>query len=250
MDATVVLVVPAYNEALRFDDAAFNAFIAADASHHICFVDDGSTDGTFARLEALRSLTPDRINVLRLGANRGKAEAVRSGLMHASATGAAYIGFADADLAAPLSELAALRAELEAHPDAWAALGSRVKLLGRRIERSAARHYVGRVFATFASLALRLPVYDTQCGLKLFRNGPSVRQAIAAPFVSRWIFDVELIARLADLADSTADAAERIREVPLRVWCDRGGSHVGVAAFIRAPFELWRIHRRVRVRSS
>lgn len=246
----MVLVVPAYNEARRFDEAAFSTFLAADVSHHICFVDDGSTDDTLARLEALRSLTPDRIDVLRLGANRGKAEAVRSGLMHAAATGAAYIGFADADLAAPLSELAALRAELEAHPDAWAALGSRVKLLGRRIERSAARHYVGRVFATFASLALRLPVYDTQCGLKLFRNNVPVTQAIAAPFVSRWIFDVELIARLADLADGGADAAERIREVPLRTWCDRGDSHVGVTDFFRAPFELWRIRRHRPTRSS
>ncbi len=250
MNPTTVLVVPAFNEAHRFDDAAFGAFLAADPSHHLCFVDDGSTDDTLARLEALRRQTPDRIDVLRHDANRGKGEAVRSGLVHAAATGAAYIGFADADLAAPLSEVAALRAELEAYPEAWAAIGSRVKLLGRRIERSEARHYVGRVFATFASLAIQLPVYDTQCGLKLFRNNAQVSRAIAAPFVSRWIFDVELIARLADLAGKGADAAKRIREVPLMTWCDRGDSHLGVADFLRAPLELWRIRRRLRQRSS
>jgi glycosyltransferase involved in cell wall biosynthesis len=193
-------------------------------------------------LEALRGdAAPGRVDVLALAANGGKAEAVRAGLLHALRSGPAMVAFADADLSAPLAEVRGLQVELDRHPEAWAALGSRVKLLGRHVERSAARHYLGRVFATAASMALDLPVYDTQCGLKLFRDTPALRDALDRPFLSRWIFDVELIARLA--AHAGADVGTRIREVPLEHWEERGSSRISLGAFLRAPIELWRVSR-------
>ena len=240
MSAKVVLVVPAYNEAARLDTAAFLAHLDAYPDCSLLFVDDGSTDDTAACLAALRDRAPtDRIGILTMRANAGKAEAVRAGLQRAFASGADMVGFADADLSAPLSEVSALVDELEAHPEAWAAIGSRVKLLGRHIERSEMRHYLGRVFATCASIALGLPVYDTQCGLKLFRNVAELTPVVASPFLSRWIFDVELIARIANAAGG--DAARRIREVPLERWEEKGSSRLGLADFLTAPIELWRI---------
>ena len=91
-------------------------------------------------------------------------------------------------------------------------------LLGHRIERSWARHYLGRLFATASSQVLGLPVYDTQCGAKVFRDGPALRAALATPFTSRWAFDVELLGRLGTGAD------RRFLEVPLERWHDVGGS--------------------------
>ncbi len=167
---------------------------------------------------------------------------MRAGLLRALAMDSALVAFADADLSAPLGEIRRLREDIDRHPDSWAALGSRVKLLGRHVERSAMRHYLGRVFATAASMALGLPVYDTQCGLKLFRDTPALRDALARPFLSKWIFDVELIARLA--AHAGSDVAARIREVPLETWEERGNSHISPGAFLRAPIELWRVRRR------
>lgn len=240
----MTLVVPAYNEAGRLDRRAFLAFLDGHPHVALHFVDDGSRDRTAAMLEELAATRPDRISVQRLPGNRGKAEAVREGLRAAATTGASTVGFIDADLAAPLDQALLLLAELDAHPEAWAAIGSRVRLLGRDIARSALRHYLGRLFATAASLTLALPVYDTQCGLKLFRNVPPVREALEPPFISRWIFDVELIARLA-VAEGPA-MMERFREVPLERWHAREGSRLAASDWLRAPRELLAIRRRYR----
>ncbi len=243
-DAGMVLVIPAYNEAARLEGDAFLAFLDRHPDAAIRFVDDGSTDDTAGVLDRLAAARPAQLAVQRLGTNRGKAEAVREGMITALAEGAALVGFADADLAAPLDEAVRLRDELAAHPEAWAALGSRVRLLGRDIVRSPLRHYLGRVFATAASLTLALPVYDTQCGLKLFRNIAPVRRALEAPFASRWIFDVELLARLA--AEAGEPAEPRFREVPLERWSDRHGSRLRARDFLRAPLELLAIRRQRR----
>jgi dolichyl-phosphate beta-glucosyltransferase len=244
MTAPLTMVVPTFNEAARLDRDAMLGFLAAAPEHRLCFVDDASSDGTPEVLQALCARSPERMEVVRLPENRGKGEAVRHGLCRALDAGAAFAGFLDADLSAPFSEVPRLRAELDRHPAAWAAFGSRGKLLGRHIVRSELRHYVGRVFATAASWSIRLAVYDTQCGLKLFRNVAEVRHALQEPFLSRWIFDVELLARLSAAADGATGV--RVREVPLEFWEDRGDSRLRWRDFLVAPLELWRISRRYR----
>jgi hypothetical protein len=122
-------------------------------------------------------------------------------------------------------------------------LGSRVRLLGHDIDRRVARHYLGRVFATAASVTLRLPVYDTQCGAKLFRVSETVEALFAEPFCTGWVFDVEILARLVRDVGHEA-AARRVCELPLERWQDVAGSRVKPIDFARAIGELHRIHRR------
>jgi glycosyltransferase involved in cell wall biosynthesis len=238
------LVVPCYNEASRLDVAAFVEF-ARTRQADLVLVNDGSTDATSSVLNGLAK-DASNITVLELPHNAGKGEAVRHGMLHALAMGVDYVGFWDTDLATPFAALPAFVERLRAAPQLDAVIGSRVRLLGRTIQRRAIRHYTGRVFATGVSLALQLPVYDTQCGAKLFRVTPQLARALEAPFESRWVFDVELLARLGvrDGKYSARQLLESIYEYPLHEWRDVAGTRLRVGDVPAAAVDLWRIYRR------
>lgn len=242
------IVVPCFDEAERLDLEAFGRALEGDASVCLCFVDDGSTDATRALLEGFAQGHRERVRVVVLPDNLGKAEAVRAGVLAVFEADPDYVGYWDADLAAPLSELPALLDVLETDPSLEIALGSRVSLLGRSIDRLAARHYLGRVVATGAAWALGIPVYDTQCGAKVLRATDRTRALFAAPFLSGWTFDVELLARwLRDRrSEGSAAPAKGIMEVPLQVWRHVPGSKVRPTDLFRALLELWRIRRNYR----
>jgi hypothetical protein len=150
------------------------------------------------------------------------------------------LGYWDADLATPLDAVLTFCAVLDSRPEIEMVFGARVSLLGRCVERSPLRHYLGRVFATAASLALGVSFYDTQCGAKLFRTSPEVMSVFQRPFRTRWIFDIEIIARL--IAARRCEAQSRVDEIvyefPLHEWHDVAGSKVRPHDFVRAFFEL------------
>jgi dolichyl-phosphate beta-glucosyltransferase len=208
----------------------------------LIFVDDGSRDKTLERLHCLREGREDRVSVLGLPSNRGKGEAVRMGLNYALDQGAEYVGYWDADLATPLDAIPEFLEIFAARGDLEIIFGSRVKLLGRHVTRRTSRHYLGRVFATVVSVMLRLAVYDTQCGAKILRVGPGTRELVAEPFRTRWVFDVELLARYIRQVGSPQKAAERIYEYPLQRWEDIGGSKVKPFDFFVAFLDLIRIY--------
>jgi dolichyl-phosphate beta-glucosyltransferase len=185
------LVVPCFNEGRRLDTTAFLGLLGVTDDLRLVMVDDGSTDETAMILRDLEARANGRVDVLSLPTNQGKAEAVREGLRRALADGAEITGYVDADLATPAREVRRLLALFGGAPSK-VLLGSRVALLGREIRRNPFRHYLGRVFASAASLVLQLRVYDTQCGAKLFRRTSALEAALAEPFLSRWLFDVEL----------------------------------------------------------
>lgn len=232
------VVVPCYNEAKRLKPEAFLVALAGDPGLSFLFVNDGSTDATFDLLRALQSKAPARIAVMDLERNCGKAEAVRSGMLDAAHGPYDLVGYWDADLATPLSAIGDLRRVFESR-DVDAVFGSRVRLLGRNIRRRPLRHYLGRVFATCASLLLRLNIYDTQCGAKLFRNGSALRGVLSIPFKVRWIFDVELLARFPLVMEAPDNmGAKRWVEYPLREWVDVKGSKVKCSDYFRASLEF------------
>ena len=217
MPTNVCLIIPCYNESERLD---FSQLKALPPTVTCVLVDDGSTDSTAALIARHESGT---LRLLRLPGNVGKGEAIRQGFLHARERGwlsqADWVGYWDADLATPLSEIdnfLAYGALSGTPPDAI--LGSRIYKLGSTIVRSPVRHLLGRLFTTVVSNLLYLDCYDSQCGAKLFR--PDVAgEAFGEPFVSRWIFDVEILARL---------RSRCLVEYPLIRWVDVRGSKLGI----------------------
>jgi len=236
------IIIPCFNEAQRFDQREFSVFLLRHSVVDFIFVNDGSDDSTGDILERFRNKYPQRAIVVQLGENSGKAEAVRRGFQRAFQGRYELIGYWDADLATPLEEIDRF-SEIMENPGIQLIIGARVRLLGREIVRDPLRHLFGRVFATMASLILGIQVYDTQCGAKLFRNTETLRLAFSKPFWTRWIFDVEVMARLMTLYRCRGEqclAASTV-EYPLQKWTDVRGSKLKATDFLKVPFELMKI---------
>ena len=243
-DVTRALVVPCYNEEKRLPLDALRTLRALRPDLHLYLVDDGSRDGTYALFEkAQHELGPGNVTAHRLERNGGKAEAVRIGMRACLARGASIVGYADADFATPPDEIIRLLALLE-EGSYEVVIGSRVLRLGTDIQRSPVRHVLGRVFATLASQAIDANVYDTQCGAKWFKRSAVLDRALDRPFGSRWVFDVELLARLLGrLGDEPHLPESAFLEVPVRAWRDVSGSKLRLPNMAKSLGELARLWR-------
>ncbi len=235
------IVVPCYNEMDRIQLSEFSQFLISNDFIFFCFVNDGSTDGTQKILADFVNLYPERSQLINLSKNQGKAEAVRQGvntLLKSSKF--QLVGYWDADLAAPLTEIRRFIHKFKSNNELKAVCGSRILRLGSSIRRSVFRHYFGRIFATIVSNILNIPVYDTQCGAKIFL-AEFAEFIFSEKFLSRWFFDVELFARSIEHI-GRQNTVHSFLELPLSQWHDQGQSKVTWAHVLLTPLELLRIY--------
>ena len=235
------IVVPCYNEMNRIQLSEFSQFLISNDFIFFCFVNDGSTDGTQKFLADFVNLNPERSQLINLSKNQGKAEAVRQGvntLLKSSKF--QLVGYWDADLAAPLTEIRRFIHKFKSNNELKAVCGSRILRLGSSIRRSVFRHYFGRIFATVVSNMLKIPVYDTQCGAKIFL-AEFAEYIFSEKFLSRWFFDVELFARSIEHI-GRQNTIHGVFELPLSQWHDQGQSKVTWANVLQTPLELLKIY--------
>ena len=128
------VVVPCFNEEANVGALAERLFESTDEARlatEVVFVDDGSTDGTWAAIEQCRQEWGGRVVGVRHEQNAGIAAAWRSGLQAASGR---YACFLDADLQHPPEEVVTLyRRLLESRADI--AQGTRSSI-GRIVTRA------------------------------------------------------------------------------------------------------------------
>jgi len=228
------MIIPCYNEEKRLDIESFKSFTGGC---YFLFVNDGSKDDTIGLLKRNQQ---ENIFVLDLTQNGGKAEAVRQGMLHIRTlpiyNGIKWVGYWDADLSTPLDELFNFMTYYKTFfPKAHTIWGSRVRRLGSNIKRTNKRHILGRMFANVTSFFLKLSCYDTQCGAKIFKK-ELIDDAFSEPFLSRWIFDVEILMRL---------RTYNIVEYPLNTWIDVAGSKIKMIPVAYRTFvEIFKIRKK------
>lgn len=229
---TLSLVVPCRNEFKRLRPSAFLEATERWPWLSFCFVDDGSTDATAERLAWLANASPSIYSIY-LQENRGKAEAVRTGIRHlCEMSHTDIVGFWDADLAVPLDEIPRFVRCFEDDAALCAVIGSRWPHLGAEIRRSAKRGVASLVAKALIRRILDVPVWDTQCGAKMFSRAVAA-EIFSEPFRTRWLFDVETLARLGLYRLRT-----QVRELAVSSWHDVPGSNIGIGASISILREL------------
>ncbi|HMI28419.1 MAG TPA: glycosyltransferase family 2 protein [Gaiellaceae bacterium] len=157
----ISVVVPVHNEersvALLYDELR-SALEPLETEWEAIFVDDGSTDGTFAALTRLHNGV-DNVRVVRLRRNFGKAAALVAGFDQARGETVVTI---DGDLQDDPAEIPRLLAKLDEGFD----LVSGWKTHRRdRLSRRVLSRIFNRVTGAFSGVRL----HDMNCGLKAYR---------------------------------------------------------------------------------
>lgn len=221
MSASLSIVIPCYNEAVRLGNtlqAVVDYMRESWPEGEVIVVDDGSADNTAAIAREIFNNSGNlRTSVIDYQSNLGKGRAVRLGLLAARNDVAL---FTDADLSTPITETPKL-VEPIANGQFDVTFGSRAldrKLIG--VHQPWRREQGGRVFNLVVRLATGMPFWDTQCGFKAFRMSVC-RPLVEAATVDRFGFDVELLYL-------AFRAGLKLKEVPVR-WDHNEGSKISLA---------------------
>ena len=184
------IVVPAYNESARIENALGRVMECVEKQGwdaEVLVVDDGSTDATPEIVHRWMQKYP-RLHLIQNEGNRGKGYSVRNGLLQAAGE---VVMFTDADLSAPMEEAERLFAALADGADV--AIGSRwLDRTRQTIHQPLYRRFFGRCFNWVTRLVMGLPFKDTQCGFKAFKRG-AAQIIFRLQRIERWGFDPEIL---------------------------------------------------------
>ena len=247
MDKRIAIIVPCYNEELRFPIQYWKEIVRTENEIKWLFIDDGSSDRTLEILQDVCAGTTSRVS--KSVKNSGKGNAIRKGFLEILERDPdiEVLGYLDSDGAFSINDIFRLATLSIQPPNSLiaqpidAVISSRVSLSGHEINRKASRHYLGRLIATLLTRKWSDAPYDTQSGYKLFSNSGSFRNAIKSDFSTRWFVDVELLARIG----INNKGLLNIWEEPLSYWNDVAGSKLNFMKFHSIFFELLIARRQV-----
>jgi dolichyl-phosphate beta-glucosyltransferase len=204
----ITIIIPARNEEKRITTCLTRTLQYCTEqrwSFEIIVAVDGSIDHTAKIVQNFHSID-NRVKLLSFKSRLGKGRAIINAIRMASNN---YIAYIDADLSADPSELIRL---LEYVDNYDIVVGSRV-LRGNLppIKRPIVRSFFSHVYSIAFRLLFRLQIYDSQCGLMIFRRH-AVSNILPEIDSTGLSFDSELlvIASIFGL---------RIKEVPIN-WSD------------------------------
>ncbi|MBW1294495.1 dolichyl-phosphate beta-glucosyltransferase [Aquimarina litoralis] len=231
------IIIPAYNEYNRLETEKFSNFLNKNNNYYLCFVNDGSTDKTSEMLHQLKETNEEKIYVIDLEENQGKATAVQTGANFLNSLSFIdNVAFLDADLSTSLEELDNLTQKLNKHNNLTMVFGSRKAEKSDGIERSFVRNLLSNFVGFFIQFILQLPIKDTQCGAKVFKK-EIIGNIYNKKFISRWLFDIEIFLRLKKQV-GVKNLLNSISEEPLDNWVEVEGSKITLKDSILIPMNL------------
>jgi glycosyltransferase involved in cell wall biosynthesis len=155
----ISVIVPVYNEELNVDEMHERLSQVLDHSAEMIFVDDGSTDTTYAKLQAIAQKDP-RVRLVRFRTNFGQTAALSAGIDHARGRIIAPI---DGDLQNDPKDIPRLLAKLNEGYDVvsgWRA--DRKDPFHRRLPSVIANKLITRISGVH--------LHDYGCSLKAYRR--------------------------------------------------------------------------------
>ena len=217
----VSIVVPIYNEVDNLPDLVARigrAMAGQPLSFELLAVDDGSTDGSRARLSELAATTPWLRPVL-LARNYGQSSALQAGFDRVRGR---YVVTLDADLQNEPDDIPLLLQRLETDPAVDMVSGWRKD----RQDAELSRKLPSRIANKLISNATGVHLHDYGCALKAYRR----------PIIDRIRLYGELHRFIPSLAK---EAGARITEVPVRHHARTAGvSKYGIDRTFRVILDL------------
>lgn len=170
---TLSIIIPCYNEVENLPDV-LPGIIAFCKEHHwsLIVVDDASTDGSTALLKKMET-EETLLRVVRNKVNRGYGGAIKHGIEVADTY---WVATMDADGQHNLDDIVRLK-ELAEKEDADMVVGSRQ---GQR-DASSYRRLGKWLIRTFTRSFLKIPIYDLNSGMKLYRRDLALRYLPTTP---------------------------------------------------------------------
>lgn len=189
-DPILSVVIPAWNEERVIQETLEELDrCLSNLAIEIIVVDDGSQDNTSEIATAWRdchSHTP--LILVKNTRNSGKGYSVKQGVAHSRGD---FVAFIDADLDIPPREILSLL--LKAKEDrSGVVVGVKRQIMWKTRGIPLYRKFISIVFSYVVSLLFRLPISDTQTGIKMF-DGNWLRHAVREVSVDRFLFDLELL---------------------------------------------------------
>jgi glycosyltransferase involved in cell wall biosynthesis len=162
MGPGISVFFPAYNDAASIGalvTEALNVLPTLTHDFEVIVINDGSTDGTQAQLEALAS-SHSQVRIIQHVHNQGYGAALRSGFASAQKE---LIFYTDGDGQYDVREISALYPLLTSEVDV---------VNGFKIKRadSRQRKVIGGLYNSLARLCFLLPIRDVDCDFRLLRR--------------------------------------------------------------------------------
>ena len=183
------LVIPVYNGGSFLGEKipVLLSWLAETMDRELILVNDGSTDTTAALVETLRTVS--NCVVIHHEHNQGKGAALRTGFRMAKGT---FVAFTDADVPYGLKILDEMKAVMDNDLTLGIVYGSRNHAQSDGLKNYGMIRRIGRnFFSNVIRWSIVSDVFDSQCGIKLFRQS-FVQDVVRCARINRFAFDVEL----------------------------------------------------------